>query len=176
MEPRFAFSKIAPEVLSILLQMEKYLWACDLDERLLELVRIRVSQINGCAYCLEMHTKVARAAGETEQRLHMLPTWRDAKDLFSVKERAALAYAECMTMADPMHEYHLFRVSDEVFADMKKHFTEREIVDLNWVVIAINDWNRLAISCHGFDQGTVRAIYRAKKDVRAQKGSSPKVK
>ncbi len=166
MEPRFGLSKVAPEALSTLLEMEKYLWACDMDERLLELVRIRVSQINGCTYCLEMHTKVARAAGESEERLYLLSAWRDTGDLFNIKERTALAWAESLTRADPLSPV---KAPGDTYGHLIKHFTEREIVDLTFVIIAINNWNRFAISFEGFDQGAVRAIYRAKKQVHKQK-------
>lgn len=166
MEPRFAFSRVAPEALSTLLGMEKYLWACNMDEGLLELLRIRVSQINGCAYCLEMHTKVARGAGETEERLNLLSVWRDAGGLFSSRECAALALAEAMTKVDPVRT---LSVPDEIYMELRKHFTDHEISDLTWVVIAINHWNRFAIAFQGFDQGTVRSIYRAKKQARARK-------
>jgi len=105
--------------------------------RLLERVKTRVSQINGCAFCLDMHTQDARAAGETEQRLYLLSAWREAP-FYSDRERAALAWAEALTRLDG--------VPDEVYEDVRGHFTEKELVDLTYAVVAINGWNRLAIS------------------------------
>src|SRR4051794_31720262 len=138
MEPRLNYPTLAPEPLKLMYAMEKYLGACGLEHSLLELVKTRASQINGCAFCLDMHTQDARAAGETEQRLYALPAWREAP-FYTARERAALAWTEAVTRLDG-------RVPDAVYEEVRPHFTEKELVDLTWAVVAINGWNRLAIS------------------------------
>jgi AhpD family alkylhydroperoxidase len=122
-----------------MLGLEQYASHSGLEAALLELIKIRVSQINGCAFCLDMHTKDARAAGETEQRLYALPAWRETP-FFSDRERAALAWAEAVTRVSETH------VADEVYETVRQHFTEKELVDLTLAIVAINGWNRLAIS------------------------------
>jgi len=104
-----------------------------------ELIKIRVSQINGCAYCLAMHTRDARKLGETDERMHLLDAWREAP-LYSARERAALAWVEAITLITQGH------VPDEVFETVRKQFSEKEIVDLTAAAVAINTWNRLAIA------------------------------
>jgi AhpD family alkylhydroperoxidase len=110
-----------------------------LDRQLFELVKIRASQINGCAYCLDMHTKDARRAGETEQRIYALSAWRETP-FFSERERAALEWTEHLTRVADMH------VPDEVYERVKAQFDEAELVALSFGVIVINSWNRLSIS------------------------------
>ncbi len=122
-----------------MLGLEKYLHACGLPENLLHLIRLRVSQINGCAYCIDMHSKDLRAAGETEQRLYLLDAWREAP-FYSERERAALAWAEALTLVSADH------VPDEVFQQARSQFTERELVDLSLAVVAINGGNRFSIA------------------------------
>jgi AhpD family alkylhydroperoxidase len=122
-----------------MLALERYLHQCGLERSLIELVKLRASQINGCAFCIDMHTKDARAAGETEQRLYLLDAWRESP-FYSDRERAALAWAEAVTRVSERH------VPDEVYQEAGRHFSDKELVDLNWVVVAINAWNRLAIS------------------------------
>lgn len=119
--------------------LEKYLHGSGMDSKLLDLVRMRVSQINGCAYCLDMHSKELRAAGETEQRLYQLDAWRETP-FFNDKERAALAWAETVTLLPDRS------VPDEVFEQARAHFSEQELVDLTLAVVAINGWNRLNIA------------------------------
>ena len=111
----------------------------DFDHRLRELVRIRASQLNGCAYCIDMHTKDARAAGETEQRIYALPAWRETP-FFTDRERAALAWIEAITLVSQTH------VPDAVYEEVRKHFSEKEIFDLTFIATTINAWNRIAIS------------------------------
>ena len=111
----------------------------DFDPKLRELVRIRASQLNGCAYCIDMHTKDARAIGETEQRIYALPAWRETP-FFTGRERAALAFTQAVTLLADTH------VPDAVFEEVRQHFTEKEIADLTLAVASINAWNRLAIS------------------------------
>lgn len=137
MNARMNYVKVAPEPLKLMYGLEGYLRGCGLEHSLLELVKTRVSQINGCAFCLDMHTKDARAAGETEQRLYLLPAWRETP-FYSDRERAALAWAEALTRLDG--------VPDEVYEEVRGHFTEKELADLSYAVVAINGWNRLAIS------------------------------
>ncbi|HLT28382.1 MAG TPA: carboxymuconolactone decarboxylase family protein [Zeimonas sp.] len=137
MQATIDYAKANPQAVAAMRSLESYVRGCDLDAGLLELVRTRASQINGCAYCLDMHTKDARAAGETEQRLYLLSAWREAP-CYSPRERAALAWTEALTRIDrgvPENDYRLAR----------EQFTERELVDLSIAVIAINGWNRLAI-------------------------------
>jgi AhpD family alkylhydroperoxidase len=110
-----------------------------LEHALLALVKIRASQINGCAYCIDMHTKDARAAGETEQRIYALSAWRETP-FFSERERAALDWAESVTRIAETH------VPDDTYAGVRQHFTEQELVALTFAIVAINSWNRLAVS------------------------------
>lgn len=137
-KPRIDAHETAPEAYETMLALERYLHGCGLEGSLIELVKLRASQINGCAYCIDMHTKDARAAGETEQRLYLLDAWRESP-FYSPRERAALAWAEAVTRVSDTH------VPDEVYEEARRHFSEKELVDLNWVVVAINAWNRLAI-------------------------------
>jgi AhpD family alkylhydroperoxidase len=113
--------------------------ASSLEHSLLELVKMRSSQLNGCAYCLDMHSKDARAAGETEQRLYLLDAWRETS-LYSERERAALAWTEAVTLVADS------RVPDDVHEEASKHFSEEELVALTLAIVAINGWNRLNIA------------------------------
>ncbi len=139
MEPRLDYKKVAPAAFQAMLAFEDYVHDCGLDPKLLELVKIRVSQINGCAYCLDMHTKDARAQGETEQRIYALDAWRKTP-FFTDRERAVLAWAEAVTLVASS------QLPDEVYEGMGHHFTELEMVNFTAAVVAINGWNRLAIS------------------------------
>jgi AhpD family alkylhydroperoxidase len=139
MQPRVDYRRYAPDAVKSMLALEKYLAESGLDPKLVHLVKMRASQINGCAYCLDMHSIDARAAGESEQRLYTLDAWRETP-FFTDRERAALAWAESLTLIAQTH------APDDVYEDMRKYFTEKEIVDLTFVVGAINLWNRLAIS------------------------------
>src|SRR5690349_15980251 len=121
--------------------LETYIRQSGLEAPLMELVKLRASYINGCAYCVDMHTKDARHAGETEQRLYAIPVWRETP-FFTPRERAALAWTEAVT------EISKGGVSDELYALASEHFTEKELVDLTMVVVTINGWNRLAITFH----------------------------
>ena len=139
MSARIDYAKVAPGALRAMFGLEKYLHGCGLEAPLLELVRMRTSQINGCAFCLDMHSKDARAAGETEQRLHLLNAWREAP-FYTERERAALAWTEALTLVAENH------VPDEVYTEARQQFSEQELVNLSLAVVAINGWNRLAIS------------------------------
>ena len=138
MEQLLDYSEISPEGTRALGALEAYVQNCGLERSLLELVKTRASQLNGCAYCIDMHTKDARAAGETEQRLYLLDAWRESP-FYSPRERAALAWTEAVTRVSETH------VPDDVYKEARQHYSEKELVDLNWVVVAINAWNRLAI-------------------------------
>lgn len=139
MKSRIDYKTIAPDAFKAMYGLENYVRHCSLEHSLLELVKLRASQINGCAYCIDMHTKDARAAGETEQRLYTVGVWREAP-FFSDREKAALAWAEAVTRVGESH------VPDDVYAMARGQFSERELVDLTMAVIAINGWNRLAVS------------------------------
>jgi AhpD family alkylhydroperoxidase len=138
-EPRIDYRKIAPEALQALGAVERYARESKIEKPLLELVKLRVSMMNGCAYCVDMHSKDARAGGESEQRLYALSVWREAP-FFTPRERAALAWTEAVTGVSAGH------VPDDVFRLAREYFDERELVDLTMSVIAINAWNRLAIA------------------------------
>jgi len=122
-----------------MLALEKYISESGLDHKLVHLVKMRASQINGCAYCLDMHSLEARAVGESEQRLYTLEAWRETP-FFSDRERAALAWTEALTLISQTH------APDDVYEELRKQFSENEIVDLTFAIGAINLWNRLAIS------------------------------
>lgn len=139
MEPRIPLVKYSPEALKALQALERHVKATGLPESLIHLVKMRASQINGCAYCLDMHSKDARATGETEQRLYGLNAWEETP-YYTPKERAALEWTESLTLVAETH------VPDEVYERVRKEFTEQELVDLTYAVAAINAWNRLAIS------------------------------
>jgi AhpD family alkylhydroperoxidase len=138
MEQRLDYPKLAPEAARAMYSLEAYLAGCGLEHTLRELVKIRASQINGCAFCIDMHTKDARAAGETEQRIYALDAWRETP-FFTERERAALEWTEAVTRIGG-------GVPDDLYAEARQQFSEKELVDLTWAVAAINAWNRLAIS------------------------------
>jgi len=122
-----------------MLGVQKYVDNSALEHSLLELVKMRASQINGCAYCLDMHSKDARAAGESEQRLYLLNAWHEAP-VYTDRERAALEWTEAVTRVSDSH------VPDGVFDSARRHFSEEELVDLTMAIVAINGWNRLCVS------------------------------
>ena len=139
MTSRLEYSRVAPEAHRAVMGLEHYVRDCGLEHSLLELVKIRASQINGCGYCLDMHTKDARAAGEKEQRIYVLSTWREAP-FYTPRERAALEWTEVVT------EMGRHGVTEDVYQRTREHFTDKELVDLTMAVVTINAWNRLAIS------------------------------
>lgn len=139
MKVRLNYAKIAPDALKAMLEIEKYVQSSGLERSLYELVKIRVSQINGCAFCLDMHTKDARKAGETEQRLYTLSAWRETP-FYSKRERAALEWTEALTLISEND------VPDPLYDTIRKHFNDKEIVALTMAIVAINGWNRLAVS------------------------------
>jgi AhpD family alkylhydroperoxidase len=139
MDQRINYSEVAPEGVRTLRGLEAYVRSAGLEPGLLELVKTRASQLNQCAYCIDMHTKDARAGGEAEQRLYALSAWRETP-FFTDRERAALAWTEAVT-----HISH-GSVPDALYQEARRHFSEKELVDLTLALIAINGWNRLSIS------------------------------
>lgn len=139
MSPRIDYAKVAPGALRAMYGLEKYLVESSIEPALRELVKLHASQINGCAYCIDMHTKDARAAGESEQRLFGLVAWREAP-YYTERERAALAWTEALTLIADDH------VSDELYEGTRRQFSEQEMVDLTLAIVTINAWNRIAIS------------------------------
>ncbi len=153
MKPRLRYAHAAPEAVRALAALEEQARKSSIEKPLLELVRMRTSQINGCAYCLDMHSKDARVGGETEQRLYALDAWREAP-FYTDRERAALAWTEALTRVSEGH------VPDAVYEEARRHFGEAELVDLSLAVVAINGWNRLAIAFRsdvgGYQPGSIR--------------------
>ncbi len=137
MSERIDYTKITPEGYRAMSGLERYVRG--LEPSLLELVKLRASQINGCAYCIDMHWKDARARGESEQRLYGLMAWREAP-YYTKRECAALAWTEAVTLIAENH------VPDELYEEVRQSFTETELVNLTFALVAINGWNRLAIS------------------------------
>jgi AhpD family alkylhydroperoxidase len=139
MEPRIDYLKSAPGVMEAMRGLEKYIHQSGLEETLVHLVKLRTSQINGCAYCIDMHWKDLRALGESEQRLYGLDAWEESP-YYTERERAALTWAEAVTKVRETH------VPDETCEKVRTLFTEKELADLTLVIAAINAWNRLAIA------------------------------
>ncbi len=135
---RLNYMKVSPEALQSMLGLETYLAKSSIEHSLLHLVKMRASQINGCAYCLDMHSKDARAEGETEQRLYTLNAWRETP-FFSPRERAALEWTETLTLIAQTH------APDDVYAQVRSELSEQELADLTLAIVAINGWNRIAI-------------------------------
>ena len=135
---RFNYTKNAPQAVKGLRKLENYVHNSGIESSLNELVKTKASQINGCAYCIDMHTKDARKAGETEQRLYGLCAWRETP-FYTERERAALAWTEALTLISENE------ILDSLYEATCKYFTEKEIVDLSFAIVAINSWNRLAI-------------------------------
>ncbi len=138
MTQRMNFRAVVPDGYAALLNVEKYLEKCGLDRRLVVLVQMRASQINGCAFCLHMHSEEARKLGESDMRLYLLDAWHESK-LYSARERAALAWTESLTNIAQTH------APDEVYAEARGQFSEKELADLSIIIAMINAWNRLSI-------------------------------
>ncbi|WP_027855996.1 carboxymuconolactone decarboxylase family protein [Marinobacterium jannaschii] len=143
MSKRLDYHTQSPEAIQAMMGLEKYLAQCQLkgtlEKSLLHLIKLRVSQINGCAYCIDMHTREARKDGETEQRLYCLSVWRECP-FYSDKEQAALAWAEANTLIASTE------ISDQLFLQTRQQFSETALVDLTLAIVTINSWNRIAIS------------------------------
>ncbi|WP_024873181.1 carboxymuconolactone decarboxylase family protein [Tolumonas lignilytica] len=139
MEQRLNFYSSAPEAIESMVNLEKYIRTSTLPKSLMELVRLRASQINGCAYCVDLHTSDARKTGEDERRLAAVVVWRETP-FFSERERAALEWTESLTLIAQTH------APDEIWEQLKVHFTAKELVDLTLLIGTINTWNRIAIA------------------------------
>ncbi len=139
MEPRINAKEIGHEAYRTMLGFSSYLAKCTIEKKLQHLIEFRVSQINHCAYCLDMHSKDLRAEGESEQRLYMISAWRESP-VYTERERAALAWAEAVT------ELRDGEVSDAVYDAARKEFSDQELIDLTMVVLSINNWNRLNVA------------------------------
>jgi AhpD family alkylhydroperoxidase len=136
---RIDYNKLAPDAVKALLTMEAYVNKTALEKSLLNLIKLRASQINGCAYCVDVHTTDAKKEGESERRLHAVVVWRESS-FFTDKERAALAWTEAVTLLSETH------APDNVYLDVTKYFNEQETIDLTMAIITINSWNRLSVS------------------------------
>jgi len=139
MQPRIDFAKTDPASYNAMLDLQGHVNDSGLEKPLMELVKIRASQINGCAFCLDMHARDARLHGERESRLHLLPAWREAP-VYSERERAALAWTEALTLV------HATQVHDEVYEQARAQFSEQELARLSLAIVAINGWNRLCVA------------------------------
>ena len=150
MKARLNPMQAAPDTMKALLALENQVQTSGLERSLIELVKTRASQINGCAYCINMHTADARKRGETEARLYLLDAWREAP-VYSDRERAALAWTEAVTLISETH------VPDEVYGELRAQFSEAETVNLTMLVATINAWNRIAISFRAVPEVKVKA-------------------
>ena len=139
MKPRMNFQQAAPDTVKALIALETQIQSSGLEQSLIELVKTRASQINGCAYCINMHTQDARKHGETEQRLYLLNAWREAPG-YSDRERAALAWTEAVTLISDTH------APDDLYDEVRAQFSDAETVNLTMLIATINAWNRLAIA------------------------------
>lgn len=147
MEPRLDYFRAAPEVMKAMVALERAVVTSGLEYSLIELVKTRASQINGCAYCIDMHTRDALKAGEKASRLFLLDAWREAP-FYTDRERAALAWTEALTLISETH------APDEDFATLKAQFSDEEIVKLSLLIATINAWNRLAIGFRAVPAGS----------------------
>jgi AhpD family alkylhydroperoxidase len=139
MEPRIDFYRLSPDGYKAMLSLEHYLSKSKVEKKLLHLIKLRVSQMNGCAYCLDMHWKDLQGEGESEQRMYSLDAWRETP-YYTDRERAALAWAEAVTNITDGH------APDELFEEARQHFSEQELADLTLAVATINSWNRISIA------------------------------
>ena len=155
---RFSYTKVAPGAYRAMAGLEHYLHESGLEESLLHLIKLRASQVNGCAYCIDMHWKDLKSIGETDQRLYELNAWEESP-FYSERERAALEWTEAVTRVADGH------VPDSVYERVRPHFSEKELADLTFAIASINAWNRLAISSR-----TVPGTYEVPK-TRLQKGA-----
>ena len=141
MAARTDYSKVTPGVLEVMFGFGKYLNKSGLPKKLLDMVYLRASQLNGCAYCIDMHWKDLRAEGESEQRLYGLAAWEESP-YYTERERAALAWTEAVTRLEHRN------VPDAVFEEARRHFSEKELADLTLAIVGINGWNRLNVAFH----------------------------
>jgi AhpD family alkylhydroperoxidase len=151
MKPRLNPYQAAPEMIKALTALETQVQGSGLEQSLIELVKTRASQINGCAFCINMHTQDARKNGETEQRLYLLNAWRESP-VYTDRERAALAWTEAVTLIAKTH------APDDVYAEVRAHFSEAETVNLTMLIATINAWNRIAISFRSVPSVKAKAV------------------
>jgi AhpD family alkylhydroperoxidase len=149
MKPRMNYYQAAPDTINALSALEKQIQASGLERTLIELVKTRASQINGCAFCINMHTTDARKNGESEARLYLLNAWRESP-VYTDRERAALAWTEAVTLISETH------APDDLYEEVRSHFSEAETVNLTMLIATINAWNRIAISFRAVPQVKVR--------------------
>ncbi len=142
MQKRIQYAMVYPDAYKAMMALTQAVEKTSLSPQLIDLINYRVSQLNGCAFCLDMHSKDLRARGETEQRLYMLSAWREAPHLYSSRERAALAWAEAVTRLENQ------QISDAVYDMTSKEFSDVELTQLTLAVVAINGWNRLNVAFH----------------------------
>ena len=154
MKPRMNFYQVAPETIKALTAVETQIQSSGLEQSLIELVRTRASQINGCAFCINMHTQDARKHGETERRLYLLNAWREAP-VYTDRERAALVWTEAVTRISETH------APDDAYEELRKHFSEAEAVNLTILIGTINAWNRLAIAFRAVPSAKAKAATAA---------------
>jgi AhpD family alkylhydroperoxidase len=158
MKARIDIMHVSPGIIHAMLGLERQVQHAGLDSKLLDLVRMRASQINGCAYCLDMHSKEARANGETEQRLYSLEAWRETP-YYSARESAALEWTEALTLISETH------APDDVFERVREQFSEDELAHLTLAIVAINGWNRLNIAARtvpgDYVPGSLAALHAA---------------
>ncbi len=150
-EQRLDVTKVSPGLYKAMATLQGYIDSCGIERSLLELIKVRASQINGCAYCLAMHTSEARKHGESDERMHLLDAWREAP-IFTPRELAALAWTEAVTLISRHH------VPDDVYEAARAQFSEKELADVTAAVIAINGWNRLAIAFRATPQVASKKI------------------
>jgi AhpD family alkylhydroperoxidase len=150
MKPRMNFYQAAPDTMKALMALEEQIQSTGLEKSLIELVKIRASQINGCAFCINMHSEDARKRGETEQRIYLLNAWRESP-LYSDRERAALGWTEAVTLIADTH------APDDVYEQVRAQFSDEETVNLTMLIGAINAWNRIAIAFRAVHPVKVKA-------------------
>jgi AhpD family alkylhydroperoxidase len=151
MKPRYNLMTASPGAYQAMVGLERHLSACSLDKKLIHMIKLRASQINGCAYCIDMHWKDARAMGETEQRLYGLDAWEESP-YYTDRERAALKWTEALTLIRDGH------APDAVHDRVRSQFNEQEVADLTFAIAAINAWNRMAIAARS-PAGTYKAAH-----------------
>jgi AhpD family alkylhydroperoxidase len=144
MSQRLDYIKAFPEAFKAMLGVEQSFNASGVEPKLLHIIKLRVSQINGCAYCVDMHWKDAKAAGETEQRLYGLSAWRESP-YYTDPERAALSWAESLTLIPVWHNSGAIAAAEPIYAEVRRHLDDRQLAALTWAIAAVNAWNRIAI-------------------------------
>jgi len=165
MERRIDYTRVTPGVMHAMLGLENYLAGCGLEPELMDLVKLRASQMNGCAYCIDMHWKDLRGEGENEQRLYGLDAWAESP-YYTDRERAALAWTEAVTRLADGH------VPDQVFEEARRHFHEAELANLTLCIVAINGWNRLNVAFRA-PAGTYQRAQRPKPRAAARPTPAP---